>query len=100
MLRRCSRLPIQPAADTVCAHPLPSRSCLGEQRVLLVALLASSGQQLLLALAGHKWVAFLGISLGSLGAHLLPCSCAAFARATGIARCAGGMLLRRLLCCW
>ena len=43
---------------------------MGEQRVLLVALLASAGQQLLLALAGHKWVAFLGISLGSLGEQL------------------------------
>lgn len=40
---------------------------MGEQRVLLVALLASAGQQLVLALAGAKWVAFLGIACGSLG---------------------------------
>lgn len=73
---------LHPAA--VCVHPghFPScrshprthassptsRSWMGEQRVLLVALLASAGQQLLLAVAGHKWMAFLGISLGSLGA--------------------------------
>lgn len=35
--------------------------------MLLVALAASAGQQLILAVAGAKWVAFLGISLGSLG---------------------------------
>lgn len=40
---------------------------MGEQRVLLVALAASAGQQLILAVAAHKWVAFLAISLGSLG---------------------------------
>lgn len=45
---------------------------MGEQRVLLVALLASAGQQLLLAVAGHKWMAFLGISLGSLGSMSFP----------------------------
>ena len=44
------------------------RSWLGEQRVLLVALAASAAQQLILGLAGAKWVAFLGISVGSLGA--------------------------------
>lgn len=65
------RRPVQPQAPTTCApRPArpPARSWLGEQRVLLVALAASTGQQLILALAGAKWVAFLGISLGSLGA--------------------------------
>ncbi|KAL4420298.1 hypothetical protein ABPG77_001388 [Micractinium sp. CCAP 211/92] len=45
---------------------------LGEQRVLLVALAASAIQQLILAMAGAKWVAFLGISLGSLGSMSFP----------------------------
>lgn len=35
--------------------------------MLLVALAASAVQQVILAAAGVKWVAFLGIGLGSLG---------------------------------
>lgn len=50
----------------------PLLNWLGEQRVLLVALAASAGQQLILAVAGAKWVAFLGISLGSLGSMSFP----------------------------
>ncbi|EFN55254.1 hypothetical protein CHLNCDRAFT_134588 [Chlorella variabilis] len=45
---------------------------LGEQRVLLVALAASAVQQVILAAAGVKWVAFLGIGLGSLGSMSFP----------------------------
>ena len=50
-----------------CLPTYPACSWLGEQRVLLVALCASTVQQLIIGLAGQKWVAFLGISLGSLG---------------------------------
>ena len=35
--------------------------------MLLVALAASTGQQVILALAARKWQAFAGIALGSLG---------------------------------
>lgn len=45
---------------------------LGEQRVLLVALAASTVQQFIIAMANVKWVAFLGISLGSLGSMSFP----------------------------
>lgn len=55
-----------PEAASPLSLPLTC-SWLGEQRVLLVALAASAIQQLILAMAGAKWVAFLGISLGSLG---------------------------------
>ena len=40
---------------------------LGEKRVLMVALAASAGQQLIIGLAAHKWQAFAGIAMGSLG---------------------------------
>jgi hypothetical protein len=56
-----------PSASLDCLTALPACSWLGEQRVLLVALCASTLQQLIIGLAGQKWVAFLGISLGSLG---------------------------------
>ena len=33
----------------------------------MVALAASAGQQLIIGLAAHKWQAFAGIAMGSLG---------------------------------
>ncbi|PSC69918.1 CWF19 2 [Micractinium conductrix] len=45
---------------------------LGEQRVLMIALVASAAQQAILGVAGVKWVAFLGIGLGSLGSMSFP----------------------------
>jgi hypothetical protein len=59
-----------PSTSLACPPALPACSWLGEQRVLLVALCASTVQQLIIGLAEQKWVAFLGISLGWLGGWL------------------------------
>ena len=75
------------------AHPpppplaCPRCSWLGEQRVLLVALCASTVQQLIIGLAGQKWVAFLGISLGSLGGWIH-----GWRRLAGLVWCVGAAL--------